>query len=459
MKYFIGALALIIFAGGLFLFWKGPSVVLVSAPTTSPSTPILEVPEAGGNQQNPLEKNGSLDIEPQKPLPNPPRGIKAVYLTSWSAGSRKKVDYIIDLIRGTELNAVVIDIKDYSGYVAYDTKVSEVEKYNAKEIRIPRLNALIKRLHDEGIYVIGRITIFQDPILALARPDLAIHSRAKLTTNNQQLTTETLWLDHKKLAWIDPAAKEAWDYNLAIAKDAAERGFDEINFDYIRFASDGNLSDMKFPFWQSTQTDTDGTRTHAETKSETINNFFKYVRESLPGVKISADLFGLATVQSDDLGIGQLIENAYAYFDYVSPMVYPSHYAPGFLNYKNPASHPYEVVKYSMESALKRLTDYGLQATATSTDLTPTEMETLKAKSYKLKAKLRPWLQDFNLGATYDAKMVKAQIQAVYDAARLPEPEVQAAGGQASSTPELLDGFMLWSPSNVYTKGALLNNE
>lgn len=438
MKYFIGALALIIFAGGLFLFWKGPSVILVSAPTASSSTPILEVPEAGnGRVKDNSDRGGNPDIEPQQPLANPPSEIKAVYLTSWSAGSQKKVDYIINLIKTTELNAVVIDIKDYSGYVAYDIKVSEVERYNAQEIRTPRLNALIKRLHDEGIYVIGRITIFQDPILARARPDLAIHSKSKLTTDNQQLTTKTLWLDHKKLAWIDPAAKEAWDYNVNIAKDAVQRGFDEINFDYIRFASDGDLSDMKFPFWDE-----------KTLKAKTINNFFKYVRESLPGVKISADLFGLATVQSDDLGIGQLIEGAYAYFDYVSPMVYPSHYAPGFLNYKNPASHPYEVVKYSMESALRRLKMYGLGFKNTSsTDEATSTSETLKSYDLNLKprAKLRPWLQDFDLGATYDAKMVKAQIQATYDA--------------ASSTPELLDGFMLWSPSNVYTKGALLNNE
>lgn len=368
------------------------------------SAPILEAPKT--------DRGGNMDIEPQKPLTNPPSYIKAVYLTSWSAGSQKKVDYIIDLIKTTELNAVVIDIKDYSGYVAYDVDLPEVKKYKAKEIRIPRLNALIKRLHNEKIYVIGRITIFQDPILAEARPDLAIYSKG----------TGRLWLDHKKLAWLDPAAKEVWDYNLAIAKDAVKRGFDELNFDYIRFASDGNLGDMKFTFWDE-----------KTLKEKIINNFFKYLRESLPDVKISADLFGLTTVQSDDLGIGQLIENAYVYFDYVSPMVYPSHYAEGFLNYKNPAKYPYEVVKYSMESAIQRLIAYRkAQSVSTST---------ISDLQFALGSKLRPWLQDFNLGATYDARMVKAQIQAVYDA--------------ASSTPELLNGWMLWNPSNIYTKEAL----
>lgn len=422
VKYLIGSLALALVAGGLFLFWKGARVVLVSAPGASSSTPVLEVPEAvGGQAKGNSDKNGNLDIEPQKPLANPPSEIKAVYLTSWSGGSQKKVDYIIDLIKTTELNAVVIDIKDYSGYVTYDIKAPEVEKYKAKEIRIPRLNALIKKLHDEGIYVIARITIFQDPILAEARPDLAIKSKK----------SGGVWHDKKKLGWIDPAAKEAWDYNLIIARDAVSRGFDEINFDYIRFASDGNLSDMNFPFWDE-----------KTLKAKTINNFFKYLRESLPGVKISADLFGLATVQSDDLGIGQLIENAYAYFDYVSPMVYPSHYAPGFLNYKNPAKYPYEVVKYSMESALTRLRSYEYGVMSNEGQTATTTGNTILITQNSLpKTKLRPWLQDFNLGATYDAKMVKAQIQATYDA--------------ASSTPELLDGFMLWSPSNIYTKGAL----
>ena len=408
MKYFIGALALIFVAGGLFLFLKeNNSAVII---------PISEAPKADSESTD----SESIDIEPQKPLVNPPEEIKAVYLTSWSAGSNKKIDYLINLMKETELNAVVIDIKDFSGFIAYDIKFDEVEKYETKEIRIPKLNALIKRLHDENIYIIARITVFQDPILAKARPDLAIHSKK----------TGGLWLDNKKLAWIDPASKEAWDYNLIIAKDAAERGFDEINFDYIRFASDGNLEDMDFPFWQKT-------RTNAGTKSEVIRNFFKYLREQLPGVKISVDLFGLTTVQNDDMGIGQLIEDAYTYLDYVSPMIYPSHYANGFLNYENPAKYPYEVVKYSMESALRRLKNYelGIMNNATATDTTA--VTTVK----KLTPKLRPWLQDFNLGADYDAIMVRKQIKAVY--------------GAASSAPELLNGWMLWNPSNVYTKGAL----
>ena len=303
-----------------------------------------------------------------------------------------------------------------------------VEKYKAKEIRISKINSLIKKLHDEGVYVIARIAVFQDPMLAKVRPDLAIHKKSKIsslpTSSSAFVSSSTLWYDNKKLAWIDPAAKEAWDYNIAIAKDAVARGFDEINFDYIRFASDGDLKDMAFPFYNSKTT----------LKRKVMKNFFEYLRIELAGVKISADLFGLTAVNKDDMGIGQVIEDAYVNFDYVAPMVYPSHYFSGFLNYKNPALFPYEVVGYSMEKALNRLTTYNLQLTTSTSDVSNSGSS----------VKLRPWLQDFDLGASYNADKVKKEIQAVYDS--------------ASSTPELINGFMLWNASNVYTKEALMTN-
>lgn len=426
MKYLLTALILAtVIGGGLFLF----------SPEGKLGGKLIEIANLNASSTDDFVLDFNGDDLPQKPLANPPATIKAVYFTGWSAGSEDRVNYLLNLIKTTELNAVVIDIKDYSGYVLYDINLPEVEGYKAKDIRIAKINTLIKRLHNEGIYVIARISVFQDPILAKNRPDLAIHSKA----------TGGLWLDNKKLAWIDPASQEAWDYNIAIARDAAERGFDEINFDYIRFASDGKISDMSFSFW-------DG----KIPKHETIKNFFSYLRRQLPDVKISADLFGLSTVQSDDLGIGQIIEDAYLYFDFVCPMVYPSHYASGFLNYKSPALYPYEVVKYSIETALKRLDAYNLQlTTASSTTATSTIASTeLSVIDGQLPVKVRPWLQDFDLGADYDASMVRKQIQAVYDAARLLTPE-RSDGGQANTTPELLSGWFLWSPSNVYTKDAL----
>ncbi len=402
MRYLVISLAILtaLLAGFLFLFKKNTSKISANDLLNVPEARVL--PYATSSL---VIKKSNEDIGNQKPLAEPPQEIKAVYMTSWSGSSEKKISYLINLIKETELNAVVLDIKDFSGYVTYDIKNSDVEKYKAKEIRTAKINSLIKRFHDEGIYVIARITVFQDPILAKARPDWAVQSKSG-----------GLWLDHKKLAWMDPASKEVWDYNIAIAKDAADRGFDELNFDYIRFASDGFVGDMKFPIWDE-----------QIPKHEIIKNFFAYLREQLPNAKISADLFGQATINSDDLGIGQIIEDAYKYFDYVSPMIYPSHYAKMFLGYKNPANYPYEVVKYSMESALQRIGNWKLKiGNSLATNKSP---------------KLRPWLQDFDLGADYDAEKVKKQIQAVYDS--------------ASSTPDLINGYMLWSPSNVYTREAL----
>ncbi|MBI1838851.1 MAG: putative glycoside hydrolase [Candidatus Colwellbacteria bacterium] len=342
------------------------------------------------------ETKKNSDAEPQKKLAEPPQVIKAVYATSWSAGTPSRINYLTDLIKTTELNAIVIDIKDYSGNVTYNTEVEEVKKYGAREIRIPRINSLIKKLHEDNIYVIGRVTVFQDPILAAARPDLAIKNK----------TTGKIWTDRKGLGWIDPGSKEYWDYIVKIAKDAEARGIDEINFDYIRFPSDGDLSEMVYQFYDEKK----------ERKEDVIAEFFRYLRFNLKDEKISADLFGLATIQKDDLGIGQVIESAYASFDYVSPMVYPSHYAAGFLGYKNPTNFPYEVVKYSMEKAEEKFLATGLTT-----------------------SKLRPWLQDFDLGANYGPTEVKAQFKALADAG-------------------VENGWMLWDPSNVYTKEALILN-
>ncbi len=234
---------------------------------------------------------------------------------------------------------------------------------------------------------------------------------------------------------MDPAAKDVWAYNVDIAKDALARGFDEINFDYIRFSSDGNLSDINYPFW-------DG----KTLKRYVIRDFWKYLRQSLPDAYISADLFGLTTLNYGDLGIGQNIDDAFNYFNAIAPMVYPSHYANGFNGYANPAAHPYDVVYKSMAEANIRLQKY-IAAAANSTS---TEKYLVK------QPQLRPWLQDFNLGATYTADMVRAQITATYAAEGL-------CGSAASSTrsqgcpasADSLGGWMMWSPSNQYTTGAL----
>lgn len=333
------------------------------------------------------EENTVVEILPEK-LSNPPKIIKAVYVTGWSAGTKSYLNYLTNLFKTTEINAVVVDIKDYSGLISY------------KSGAISDINALVKFFHDQNIYVIGRIAVFEDPAFSKARPDLAIFDKVK----------GGLWLDNHKLSWLDPASKEVWDYNISIAKDVSLHGFDEINFDYIRFPSDGKTKNMGFPFWD------EKTPRHI-----VLTNFFKCLRQELPNEKLSVDLFGQATVNSDDLGIGQIIEDSLEYFDYISPMVYPSHYATNFIGFTNPAEHPYEVIFYSMSTTLAKKTAY----------------ESLLENPISL-AKLRPWLQDFNMGADYTAEMVKSEITATED----------ALGDE-------YNGYMLWNPSNIYTQGAI----
>jgi len=328
-----------------------------------------------------------------------PDTIKAIYLNIWAASSEARLKEAIEIARTTEINAFVIDVKDSSGFVFYDTDAAEIKKYNAQNPLILNIKEILEKLHKEKIYTIARIAVFQDPILARARNDLAIHKKSQKSS---------LWLDNLGLAWMDPSAREVWDYDIAIARDALSQGFDEVNFDYVRFPADGNLANMDFPFW-------DG----KTEKHLILREFFKYLRENLKDATISADLFGLTTVNLDDMGMGQIIEDAFGYFDYICPMVYPSHYFLEIFGYSNPAQYPYEVIKNSLDSAVLRQIEF--------------------AKSNKKTAKLRPWLQDFNLlGVPYGKKEIRAEIQAVYD----------VMGRDFC-------GFMLWNPGSSYTRGAL----
>jgi hypothetical protein len=325
--------------------------------------------------------------------PNP---VKAIYMTSWVAGTNSIRNNLVRIIDDTEINSIVIDIKDYSGKVVFAITDPQLKSFGSEEIRVSDMRDFIESLHKKGIYVIGRVAVFQDAYFVKHRPDLAIRNEKG----------SEVWKDRKGISWIDVGSKEYWDYIIQIAKEARKIGFDEINFDYIRFPSDGNMQDISFPMSSTTP------------KSVALKNFFVYLHDHLKdtGLKTSADLFGMTTTASDDMGIGQIFENALPYFDYVMPMVYPSHYPPNFMNYKNPAQHPYELIQYTMKSAVDRR-----EALATSTG------QTL--------AKLRPWLQDFDLGADYGPEEVKAQIKATYDVG--------------------LDSWALWSASNKYTKGAL----
>jgi len=359
---------------------------------------------------------------PPKKLSNPPEIIKAVYITGYSAGTPKYINYLNNLLNNTEINAVVIDIKGSDGYITYNSFLPDVQKYKLTNLAIPNIGALVRFLHNKNIYIIGRIAVFEDPIYSKIKPELAIYDKTKTT----DLSNPILWQDNHKLSWLDPSSKDVWDYNISLAKDVFYNGFDEVNFDYVRFPTDGRTDDIGFPVY-------DGKKE----KSKVIKEFFDYTRRQLLNEKISIDLFGLTTVNTDDMGIGQLIENAFENFDYICPMVYPSHYADGFKGFANPANYPYEVVKYSMDSALSREKKYNdFLIDINSAGSTPTDKIKIIQKPL---AKFRPWLQDFDMGAIYNADMVKQEIKATKD-----------------SLGSDFNGFMLWNPSNIYTEEAIL---
>ncbi len=329
----------------------------------------------------------------QKP---PKQTVKAIYLTAYSAGSPKKIDEIISLINRTELNAVVMDIKDYSGLVLFNTQVPLAKKLKLVDNRYHDLAATIKKLHAHNIYVIARQTVFQDPILAEKFPELAL----KKVGGGPTSSAGRLWRDHKGLAWVDPTKKEVWEYNVAIAKDAIGYGFDEINFDYIRFPSDGNMASVIYS-------------NLGQKKYLAMAKFYNYLTSKLRALPawLSFDMFGFVMEKTgeDDMNIGQRLDDALPVADYISPMMYPSHYPPGHLGLKNPAAHPDLVITHGM---------------------------TLGAPRFKnSRALLRPWLQAFDLRAVYNGDMIRAEINAVE---KFPNA-----------------GWMLWNASNRYTSAGL----
>ena len=328
----------------------------------------------------------------QAPLIPAPYEVKGVYLTAWNAGNPDFLQSILDLIDRTELNAVVVDVKDDSGRVTITTDEATAQAAGAVRPFIPDPRAFTRDLHSRGIYAIARIVAFKDPIVAPVHPDWAV-----------QQAGGGIWRDWNGVAWLNPYNREAWDYVVRVARAAAEAGFDEIQFDYVRFPTDGDLNATRYP-------GADG-----RPYEQVVAEFLAYARQQLAplGVLVSADVFGLVTSVQDDMGIGQRLEESAAAVDYLSPMLYPSHYEKGNLGLPNPNAMPYETVYRSLVDARERIGAAGLGS----------------------RTAVRPWLQDFSLGHPYGPAEVRAQIQATYDA------------GYTS--------WLLWNAANVYTEGAL----
>lgn len=376
-----------------------------------------------------------------------PESVKAIYMTSCVAGTPSFRTRLVELIRETELNSVVIDIKDYSGTISFPASSTEwkVAWQNAR-CGTSDMPQLIEMLHDNNIYVIGRITVFQDPFYAPLHPELAVLRSDKTT----------VWKDGKGLSFIDVASKPYWDYIIKLATDSYNIGFDELNFDYVRYPSDGNMADTYYPQSMAGEYGMD--------RQANLEAFFKYLSESLSNEKLfsyirhentgrasstpylSVDLFGMTTTNYDDLSIGQVQDRAAPYFDFIAPMVYPSHYPNTFLGLGNPNDYPYRVVNYAMQFGVDRMISSTtpmqgfLHTPITTTNASGTVTYTgMYTKPVYGPEKFRTWIQDFDYGGDYDAADVRAEIQASYDAGVM--------------------SWMLWAPSNIYTKSALLGPE
>lgn len=382
---------------GIFFFIPGKNVYDSKTIVMNPDNSSVNEASAFTALNTPEVKEVMPIMVPEKFIAThveTPEKVKAIYMSSWVAGTPSFREKLVKIMDETEINSVVIDIKDYTGKVSFIIDEEPFNEMNSTENRIPDIKEFIARLHQKGIYVIGRVSTFQDPHLVSIWPEEAVKKGSDHTLP---------WKDHKGISWIDAGSEKVWEYTVDLAKVSYEFGFDEINFDYIRFPSDGNMKDIYFPY------------SDEKVKHEVMKSFFEYLHNNLKDsdVKISADIFGMTTTNTDDLGIGQVLEDALANFDFVAPMVYPSHFPNNWAGMAKPAEKPYDVIYKSMGKAVERAKAAGVDP-----------------------LKLRPWLQDFDLGANYTKEMVEAQIKATYDVG--------------------LTSWMLWDPKNIYTKEALI---
>jgi len=317
---------------------------------------------------------------------NPPPKVKGIHISSYVAADRKLFPALVELVKRTELNGMEIDIKDESGRVGYDSAVTLADQVGSD---FPKGGMNLGRVMDKcwynDIYTIGRVVCFKDPVLAKKRPDLAVHD-----------SRGGLW---GKGDWLDPYSREVWGYLLDLSKEAAAWGFREIQFDYVRFPSDGDITTCVFPSQDS------------RTKGQVILEFMQYMRDNLKplGIVVSADLFGLTASSQGEMGIGQDVTSIARYMDYLSPMLYPSHYNKGEYNISVPEADPYRTVLKSLEDFKRKMEGTG--------------------------CRLRPWLQDFSLRITYTPDMVRAQMQACYDSG--------------------VEEWLLWDPDCTFTEAAL----
>lgn len=359
----------------LVVFGLGVVVVFLSSRATPPSAgeprdleleedPYIRPPIGSGLGLD--DKNNIVHVS----LPTEVRGL---YWTATTAATERAQELLV-YMKETGLNTVVIDIKMDNGELAFPSE------------------GLLGQLAQEEIYRIARIAVMRDGVFAAAHPDLALKTE-----------TGEFWKDNIGSVWVDPAAREVAEYAIELGKESYARGFDEVQFDYVRFASDGETGNIVYPVYRSERS-----------MIEVMQNFFKTVGSTMRAeqIPVSFDLFGMTFWSHDDFNIGQRLIDALPYSDFVSPMVYPSHYPDGFEGFAHPAEVPYEIVKQSLDKGTQLIGGVW------------------SGSEEELRWKWRPWLQDFDIGAVYTSDMIEAQIRAARDAGA--------------------SGWILWNARNVY---------
>lgn len=328
------------------------------------------------------------------PLPRPDT-VRGLYVNRWAVLDQRAWR-LVQVAETTEVNALVIDVKDDRGYVLYRSKVPLARAIGAdttNPVPAARIRALLDTMRANGIHAIARIVVAKDPLLARARESLAVKRKADGKP----------WLDANQQPWLDPTHREAWAYAADLAAEAVALGFSEVQYDYVRFPDDPRLArEATFPLARK------------RARARVIRDQLAYLkgRTSALQVRMAIDVFGLTTSDTTDMGIGQSWELFAPQADIVQPMTYPSHYSTMMYGFPNPNAEPYGVIDHALKDALVR---------------------NAKLAHPPL---IVPWYQDFTLGAPkYGPEQVRAQMQAGYD------------NGIAS--------WLLWNPGSAYTIEAL----
>jgi hypothetical protein len=329
--------------------------------------------------------------------------VKGLYISRAALGNADFVKHVQDLLENTELNAVVMDFKGDRGQLTFPTQVARAQEIGAdSDAMIKDPAAFLRWFKDRGVYLIARIPVSKDNLLAQAHPEWAV-----INAN-----TGKIWRDPEEMGWVDPNRESVWDYNIALAVEAAHMGFDEVQYDYVRFPTDGNVSVAQFSLPNT-----------EENRIAAIAGLLQSTHAALKplGTKLGVDVFGYASWVPDDLGIGQHIETIAPYVDVLSPMVYPSTFDTGLPGeagrYRNAIAYPYDVVRKSTERSVER------------------------ARAVNPAIEVRPWIQDFQDYAFDYRTYTPGEIRAQMDGAR-------EGGGH---------GWILWDAAVKYTREALVS--